>query len=55
MTDPNDIVIYLEKESIRSRIKTLAVLLGLVIVGMGYLSYQMPDDHLPKIFGIQSS
>ena len=52
MTDPDDFSISLDKESIRTRIQTLAVLLGLLIAWMGYLTMQMPKGHMAKIFGM---
>ena len=55
MTNPSKVAIRLEKESIRTRIKTLIIILGLVCAGMGYLSHIMPEGHLTKIFGIKST
>ncbi|NRA46401.1 MAG: hypothetical protein HRU09_15730 [Oligoflexales bacterium] len=55
MTNPSNIAIRMEKETIRTRVKALVFLLGLVCAGMGYLSHQMPEGHLAKIFGIHSA
>ena len=54
MTESTKFAVRIQKKSIQNRLKVLVSMLVMTSAGMIWMTNQMPEGHMSKIFGNQS-